>query len=299
MIFLSPLHTPVFHEEVFQYWGLRSPGQYLDSTFGRGGHSALFQHRHPQSSLFVCDCDQDALGSELALSLKLNSKICANYSSLDEYFEEGFFDGILADLGMCSAQLDNPDRGLSFLSPGPLDMRLNQNNPFSLKDLIRKSSATDLANILYHYGEEKRSRPIAAAIKTAFEAGQLQTTQDLVRCITKIVPFRKGEKHPATRTFQALRIAVNEELSHLERFLRHTAPFLLKSEGYLVLISFHSLEYSVIKNTYQDSLLQASFRSKNFEMKKIIHPLFPTDTETQTNPRARSARLHVYQKRPL
>ncbi len=299
MISLSPLHIPVFHQEVFDYWGGLINGHYLDATFGRGGHSALFQNRYPQTSLSVCDCDQDAINSEVANSLKLQTKVCTNYSLLNEYFASSSFDGILADLGICSAQLDNPQRGLSFQAEGPLDMRLNQNDRFSLKELIKRATAAELADIIYMYGEEKRSRPIATAIKTSFEAGQLKTTQDLVRCITKIVPFRKGEKHPATRTFQALRIAVNQEIAHLKRFLRQTVPLLLKENGYIILISFHSLEYSLIKETYQDPLLQASFETQGFEIKKMIHPLSPTELEKEQNPRARSARLHVYQKKLL
>jgi len=289
-------HDPVLCDEVLQYWGAVPVGSYLDATFGRGGHSKALLDKHPQSTLWICDRDQEALESELSQQrIPASHRLHCNYSQLTTYLEDNTVDGILADLGLCSGQLDNPERGFSFRADGPLDMRMDLSDPYSLVHLLKRTNAMQLANIIFQYGEEKRSRQIAKAMLEQFKKGQLRTTQDLVKCIEKYVPHKAGEKHPATRTFQALRIAVNKEIEHLECFLKE-APKLLKNNGYLSIISFHSLEYTKVKMLYQDPLIQMLYQTQGFQMKKVVHPLSPSPLEQDRNPRSRSARLHVYQK---
>ncbi|MBM4222397.1 MAG: 16S rRNA (cytosine(1402)-N(4))-methyltransferase RsmH [Gammaproteobacteria bacterium] len=291
-------HIPVFLEESLKALQICPHGTYLDVTFGRGGHSLALLEKESTANLWICDQDATALSSPAAERIPLNQRLHCNYSQIFEALSPNLANGILADLGICSAQLDDPTRGFSFLQDGPLDMRMDRRSTFTVFELLRKSNPTELADILYHFGEERRSRAIAREICDRVKRHQMKSTSDLVECITKYVPFIKGEKHPATRTFQALRIAVNHEYEHLMTFLQK-APFLLKDYGILAIISFHSLEYSWIKDTYRDKLLQMRYQQDSFEIVRTVHPLTPSAKEIHDNPRSRSARLHIYQKVPL
>lgn len=293
------LHTPVLLDESLEALQLAPQACYLDATFGRGGHSKALQERCPQAELWVCDRDHTAIDSLHHWDRQPEKAWNMNYSEIDQHCPSESLDGILADLGLCSAQLDQAGRGFSFNSPGPLDMRMDLNQDLTLEQLLATTSETDLANIIYRYGEERRSRAIARHISAAFKAGNLKTTADLAHIVRRCIkPSRHEQKHPATRTFQALRIAVNNEFEHLELFLDR-APYCLKDGGRLVLITFHSLEYRIVKEHFQDQLKNILCAQKGFVMKKMIHPLFPTAVEQEENPRARSARLHVYERQPL
>jgi 16S rRNA (cytosine1402-N4)-methyltransferase len=200
---------------------------------------------------------------------------------------------------VCSAQIDTPERGFSFNHPGPLDMRMDKTQDRTLASLLSSTKESDLANIIYQYGQERYSRRVAPVILEAFHAGKIQTTADLAHYVSKVVkqsPLEK--KHPATRTFQALRIAVNNELEHLSLFLK-AAPTVLKNGGRLALITFHSLEYQIVKEHFMDKLTVMSYEAQHFKMVKIAHPLFPSALEQSSNPRSRSARLHIYEKRVI
>lgn len=292
-------HTPVFLEESLDALQLRNDGCYLDATFGRGGHSHALQQRVPDATLWVCDRDQTAINSLATWDRPPDQAWQINYSEINQYCPEESLDGILADLGLCSAQLDQAQRGFSFAGEGPLDMRMDPSQELTLEKLLHQVSEEQLANIIYRYGEERRSRSIARKILEALKAGSLKTTTDLAAIVRRCIkPSRHEKKHPATRTFQALRIAVNNEFEHLNLFLDR-APFCLKNDGLLVLITFHSLEYRLVREHFQDTLKAHLWEQKRFTMKKMIHPLFPSALEEQNNPRARSARLHVYQRQAL
>lgn len=290
-------HIPVLlHESLEHLLETKdlNKGSYLDATFGRGGHSeALLKRLGDGGHLYVCDRDLHAI--EKAQSLK-SSQITAyhcNYSEVFDHIPESL-DGVLADFGLCSYQLDDPERGFSFRKTGPLDMRMDQTQNITVLDIIKKNNPKSLADLIYLYGEERRSRPIAREIYEKLYAGQLNTTEDLAECAIKFYP-RNSEKHPATRLFQALRIATNNEMKHIENFLFRAGEH-LKVGGKLVLITFHSLEYTLVKTLVRDLSDKHRHNEHPWALKKLLHPLFPSDAETQRNPRSRSARLHVFEK---
>ncbi len=282
-------HVPVMPEAVLT--GLQvdetSPGRrFLDATVGGGGHSALILQRDAQSQLVALDQDAIALQAAQARLAEFGDRVTFHHTNFGEFKPgEQRFAGILADIGVSSAQLDMPERGFSFRQTAPLDMRMNQQQELSAADIVNHWDETDLANLIYEYGEERLSRRIARKI---LEQRPFQTTTELAEAIAQCVPkkYRYGRIHPATRTFQALRIAVNAELDVLKTFLTN-APDWLVPGGRLVIISFHSLEDRIVKHAFrQDDRL------------KIItkKPLVATDAELQANPRARSAKLRVAEK---
>lgn len=289
-------HTPVLLDECLDALQLKNHGCYLDATFGRGGHSRALLEQAPGATLFVCDRDKAALDTLQHWATPPQKAWHDNYSSIDTYCDLESLDGILADLGVCSTQIDEAERGFSFTHSGPLDMRMDRSQDLTLEKLLRTTNETDLANIIYRYGQERHSRRVAQKICQEFSAGKLRTTAELATLISRVVKQSKLEKkHPATRTFQALRIAVNQEFEHLERFL-DKAPLCLKNGGRLVVITFHSLEYQIVKEHFLDDLKKSLWETKGFKMVKVLHPLFPSALEQAANPRSRSARLHVYER---
>jgi 16S rRNA (cytosine1402-N4)-methyltransferase len=210
---------------------------------------------------------------------------------------------MLADLGVSSMQLDRPERGFSFQSSGPIDMRMDASSGETALDLIGRASEDSLAAILREYGEERHARRIARALKTAWAAGELADTHALADAVARAAPVREPHKHPATRTFQALRIAVNDELRQLHTLLC-TAPQLLKPGGRLVIISFHSLEDRLVKQHFQHAAVVrnagAGDGSADAPFVALCRkPVEASEEEVRTNPRARSARLRAAQRSEL
>lgn len=287
---LSFHHVPVMPQQVLTGLkipeGAENPKHYLDATVGGGGHSALLLQSSERVSVTVLDQDRVALEAAMQNLAPFGDRVAFHHTNFAA-FDPGTvrFDGILADIGVSSAQLDTPDRGFSFRNEAPLDMRMNQHQSLCAADIVNHWDETELANLIFEYGEERLSRRIARKI---VENRPFQTTTELAEAIAGCVPkkYRYGRIHPATRTFQALRIAVNAELDSLQTFLDR-APTWLVPGGRLVLISFHSLEDRIIKYAFRNS-----------DRLKVItkKPLVATDAEVQENPRARSAKLRVAER---
>ena len=298
----SVCHVPVLSKDVVA-WLVRQPGgTYLDCTVGQGGHAALIlEHSGPGGVVVGIDRDRDAIastGANLARFAPRMRLIQGNFSALKQHFKSAGLsevDGVIFDLGVSSAQLDRPERGLSFLSDGPLDMRMDQHSGHTAADLIAQLPERELADLIYKYGEERYSRRIARAIVAARKTHPLRTTFDLASAVSGTVPaaYRHGRIHCATRTFQALRIAVNQELDVIEGAIRDAAD-VLASGGRLCVISFHSLEDRIAKHTFR-SLAQGPGACLEILTKK---PQVPSDEECRSNPRARSAKLRVAEKLP-
>jgi 16S rRNA (cytosine1402-N4)-methyltransferase len=296
------LHIPVLSQEVLAGLRLSSDQDddqpleidstvetlyYLDATVGGGGHSSLILAACPNLKLTALDQDLQALEAaqqKLAEAVgRIQFQHC-NFADFDPKDQQ--FDGILADLGVSSAQFDWGERGFSFRQEAPLDMRMNQQQDLTAAEIVNTWDETELANLIYSYGEERLSRKIARRI---VERRPFETTAQLAETIFHSVPrsYRYGRIHPATRTFQALRIAVNRELDVLQTFLQK-APLWLKPGGRLAIISFHSLEDRIVKHALKES-----------EYLRVItkKPIVPTDAEIESNPRSRSAKLRVAERR--
>lgn len=284
-------HVPVMSQEVQTGLQVVSGGaagrHYLDATVGGGGHSAQLLVLDPTLRLVALDQDGQALAAAQERLSPYGDRVTFQHTNFATFAPgESQFQGILADLGVSSAQLDMPERGFSFRHEAPLDMRMDQRQPLTAAEIVNHWEEAELARILFVYGEERLSRRIARAVvaKRPF-----QTTTGLAHAIAQCVParYRHGRIHPATRSFQALRIAVNAELAVLETFLAQ-APDWLLPRGRLVLISFHSLEDRIVKHAFKgDDRLQIVTKK----------PLVASAAEIQKNPRARSAKLRVAERR--
>jgi 16S rRNA (cytosine1402-N4)-methyltransferase len=305
-------HQPVLYHEIIHALQPERGGLFIDGTLGAGGHAAgLLEASSPDGQLLGFDVDPQALslaGERLATFGRRVVIRQASYTAMaQEASRQGWLavDGILLDLGVSSMQLDTPERGFSFQSDAPLDMRFDPRNPVSAATLVNKLPEAELADILYRYGEEPKSRRIARAI---VKARPLETTGQLAQVVLRASSGagapRKGGLHPATRTFQALRIAVNHELEAIEEVLPQ-AVSLLRAGGRLAVISFHSLEDRIIKQYLrresQDCICPprqpvctCGHRATVIEITR--HPVRPLEAEVERNPRARSARLRVAEK---
>lgn len=276
-------HVSVLIEEAIAALNLHDEGYYLDATVGGGGHSQQLLERVTDSQVMGLDQDEMAIAAAQERLQGYGDRIQFWHGNFAEYDPDNRqFDGILADLGVSSAQLDIAERGFSFRHEAPLDMRMNPHDEFTAADIVNHWDEKQLADVIYQYGEERLSRRIARRI---VEKRPLQTTTQLAEEIWHSVPrsYRYGKIHPATRTFQALRIAVNRELDVLKTFI-DVAPTWLKPNGRLVIISFHSLEDRIVKHAFrQHDQLQVISKK----------PIIPTDDECSANPRARSAKLRV------
>ncbi len=287
----GPCHVPVLPAEVLEYLA-PAPGQVLvDATVGAGGHSRLLAERVGPTGRLV-GLDQDAAMLDLALPRLVGLPVTlvqANFDRLEEVLaEQGIpaVDGVLADLGVCSDQLDMPDRGLSFQQLGPLDMRLDPTQGEPAGALLSYLGERDLADLIYQYGEERFSRRIARKIVETRKHMPLETTEQLAELVRRCVPRPRGRRpaiDPATRVFQALRIAVNDELGALDRLLAFL-PRVIKPGGRAVVISFHSLE---------DRRVKQAFRAKETWEVLTRKPVQAGEDEVRNNPRARSAKLRA------
>lgn len=302
-------HYSVLLNESLDGLDIKPDGIYIDGTFGRGGHSrALLERLGEQGRLIAIDQDPEAI--EYANTTMLDPRFEIQYGSFEDvksYCETrglvGKVNGLLLDLGVSSPQLDDADRGFSFMRDGPLDMRMNPEDGLSAKDWLKQVDEKTLKLVLQNYGEERFSGRIAREIKEATDRDELQTTLDLANLIKRVSPKTEKNKHPATRTFQAIRIAVNRELDVLKNVLE-SAVEILAPGGRLSVISFHSLEdrivkvfirdQSKIKDLFPDSPIQLEVVEP--VLKKVGKPIFPSKEECQQNSRSRSAVLRVAEK---
>lgn len=275
------LHIPVLSQEIVTGLAVSAGGWYLDATVGGGGHSELILQAASDVRLVAIDRDLQALDAARARLAPYGDRVRFWHGNYADYPAGAqLFEGIIADLGVSSVQLDRAERGFSFRNEAPLDMRMDRTQGKTAADVVNDTPEAELARIIFTYGEERLSRQIAREIV----AGRpFTTTTQLAYTIGGAVPksYRYGRIHPATRTFQALRIAVNQELSSLERFLA-VAPTWLKPEGKIGLISFHSLEDRIVKHALKDNDTLTVLTKK---------PIVATDAELAANPRARSAKL--------
>lgn len=283
-------HVPVLFEETITVLGPGPGKRYVDCTLGGGGHTrALLERTAPDGRLLAIDRDPAAIQNAEALRAEFGDRLVVRKGTFDQVIElaraEGFdeVDGILADVGTSSPQLDTPERGFSFQAEGPLDMRMDPSSGETALELIARLSTEELADGLYKFGDERRSRAIARAIHASLEAGTLETTADLRRAVVKVLGPKKGKIDPATRTFQALRIMVNDELGQLERLLAR-APELLRVGGVFAVISFHSHEDRLVKWAFREDARLEPITKK---------PVVATDAELERNPRARPAKLRA------
>ncbi|MBP0019846.1 MAG: 16S rRNA (cytosine(1402)-N(4))-methyltransferase RsmH [Cyanobacteria bacterium SBLK] len=277
------IHISVLQQELIAGLQIRRGGHYLDATVGGGGHSYGIWQTAPEVKLTAIDRDETAIAAaraQLPATVQFWQGNFADYHPLDLKF-----DGIIADLGVSSPQFDNRDRGFSFQQEAALDMRMDRRQKLTAAEIVNRRSQKELADIIYQYGEERLSRRIAGRI---VEKRPLQTTKELADLIYYAVPakYRHGKIHPATRTFQALRLVVNAELESLEKLIR-IAPEWLKIGGRIGIISFHSLEDRIVKH---------GFRNAN-DLKVITKkPIIAGDEERQNNPRSRSAKLRFAER---
>lgn len=300
-------HEPVLLSESLDALNIRADGIYVDGTFGRGGHSqAILAALKPTGRLYALDRDPEAL---LAADERFGNdgRFCIGHGSFrelrrfcDEWGITGRVDGLLLDIGVSSPQLDDASRGFSFLQDGPLDMRMDPNDGPSAADWLRHAGERDIAEVLWRYGEERYARRIARAIVARREVASVDTTAKLAALVAGAVPKRERGKHPATRTFQAIRIEINHELDALREGLEQSLD-VLAAGGRLVVISFHSLEDRIVKRFIRENArgprvprrLPVTGEAATGRLCAAGGPLRPSSSECQGNPRARSAMLRA------
>jgi 16S rRNA (cytosine1402-N4)-methyltransferase len=305
-------HQPVLLEEVLEALSIKPEGAYIDATYGRGGHStAILERLNERGRLLAIDKDPEAVGlaqkryrGEHRFSVHAGS--FASLMQLTDGLKlTGRIDGILLDLGVSSPQLDDPKRGFSFLREGPLDMRMDSTQNPSAAEWLASISEVELARVIEEYGEERHARRIAKAVVMARRQSRLDNTRRLAELIASVVPRREKNKHPATRTFQAIRIVINRELEELEAILPQSLG-VLRKHGRLAVISFHSLEDRIVKQFFRrySSKWRADIPRGLPVMGTELKPKLRTigglirasQEERRGNPRARSAVLRVAER---
>jgi 16S rRNA (cytosine1402-N4)-methyltransferase len=312
---VSFAHASVLLPEVLDLLAPRAGGVYCDCTLGGGGHArAVLERSAPDGRLIGIDRDPTALAAARERLTDLADRVTLVHGRFGEvatiFADLGVaqVDGFVVDLGVSSPQLDVAERGFSFSKPGPLDMRMDPTADRTALELLRELTADELADVLRDFGEERYHKKIARLVKEAVREGRIATTRDLAEMVAQAIPMaeqRKSKIHPATRTFQALRIAVNAELDELERFLA-VFPDLLRPGGRCVIISFHSLEDRLVKHRFRDlawtsSLPPAHAKSAGERVLAVCTPVtrkavIASDDETAKNPRARSAKLRACER---
>lgn len=287
-------HVSVLLHQTIDAIAPRAGGVYVDATYGAGGHTEALLLADEGATVIGIDRDATALACHADRVSRFGERVRlvhGSFGSIEQLLSElgiARVDGVLADLGVSSMQLDEADRGMSFRADGPLDMRMDRTEGETALELIDRLDQDELANVIYEFGEERRSRRVARCIKQALADGKLQTTLDLRRAVVRAVgPARVGGVDPATRTFQALRIAVNGELDELSSLL-DAATRIVAPGGVLAIISFHSLEDRLVKRAMHDREVWEPLWKK---------PLGADDSETRENPRARSAKLRAARRR--
>ena len=304
-------HEPVLIDAVLEHLAPRDDGVYFDGTLGGGGHAERLLEAAPRAQLVAVDRDPEALAAATARLARFGERVHlvhAAYADIAALAGTTRFDGMLLDLGVSSWQLDVAARGFSFSKDGPLDMRMDPTRGITAAELIHQSDITELAQLIRDLGEERHAKKIARAIKYAEAAGTLRGTADLAAAITTAIPLadqRTARIHVATRTFQALRIAVNGELDQLATFL-DAFPDVLAAGGRCAIISFHSLEDRMVKQRFRDLAWTSSLpphiaRQAGERVAAVCTPVtrkvvVADDAEIERNPRARSARLRVCER---
>lgn len=291
------MHVPVLSEEAIEWLAIRPDGAYVDATYGRGGHSArILEQLSPSGRLLALDRDPEAArdAAERFANDRRFEFVRTPFSGLAEVLNErdlaGRVEGVLMDIGVSSPQLDDAARGFSFMQEGPLDMRMDPAAGESAADWLNRVEEAELADVIYQYGEERFSRRIARAIVLRRESVPFATTVDLAEVIAGAVPRREHRIHPATRSFQAIRIFVNDELGELRAALTASLEVLAPG-GRLVVLSFHSLEDRLVKR-FMRNVSQA----EPMRLRIVRRLIRPGEAETASNPRARSARLRVAER---
>jgi 16S rRNA (cytosine1402-N4)-methyltransferase len=297
----SPQHVPVLLEEALEYLNVRPGGVIVDATLGLAGHASEIAKRLGAKGRLICfDRDPEAMEKakvrleEVKAELELAGRGMPEvvyepraFSEASSLIEPGSLDGLLADFGVSSLQLDEAHRGFSFRTDGPLDMRMDTRSGETAEQVVNQEDENELADLIYEFGEERRSRRIARAI---VRARPISTTAELAQVISAAAPSMKGDKiHPATRTFQALRIRVNNELGEIQSLLK-SAGSLLKPGARLVLISFHSLEDRLVKDAFREA--------GQAKVMKVLtkKPVVAVEQEQLRNPRSRSAKMRATEK---
>ncbi|MGN6314493.1 MAG: 16S rRNA (cytosine(1402)-N(4))-methyltransferase RsmH [Rhodanobacteraceae bacterium] len=298
-------HIPVMRDEAIAGLAVRPHGRYLDGTFGRGGHArAILQRLDSDGRLLLMDRDPQAI-AEAQRAFAADPRVSirrGNFADAAQWDEALELDGALLDLGVSSPQLDDPSRGFSFQSDAPLDMRMDTTAGESAAEFLASADEHEIADVLWRYGEERMSRRIARAIVARRTEAPVRTTRELADLVERAIGRRERNKHPATRTFQALRIHVNDELGSLERGLCAITAA-LKPSARLAVISFHSLEDRIVKNFIRGEQPVASRRglpppqTAEAPLRAVGRAQFPSEAEVAANPRARSAVLRIAEKR--
>ena len=287
------VHATVMLKETVDAVAPRAGGVYVDATLGGGGHAqAILERSEPDGVVYGIDRDPSALAAARLRLAGFGSRAILLHGTFGNVRalldEQGVarVDGLVADLGVSSPQLDRDERGFSFAKSGPLDMRMDPSSDPPLSELLEQLSTEQLANVIYEYGDERKSRAIARSIKAALELGELKTTEDLRRTVIRVTGPKRSGVDPATRTFQALRMAVNEELPQLENLLA-TLPDVLVEGGRAAIISFHSGEDRLVKQAFRDDARLRPLTKK---------PLIAGEQEQADNGRARSAKLRIAER---
>jgi 16S rRNA (cytosine1402-N4)-methyltransferase len=287
------VHATVMLRETVEAVLPRAGGVYVDATLGGAGHTfALLEASAPDGVVYGIDRDPTALAAARQRLAPFGTRavlLHGTFGNVRELLEaEGVtqVDGLIADLGVSSPQLDQDERGFSFARSGPLDMRMDQSGDEPLSGLLERLTTEELADVIYEYGDERKSRAIARSIKAALELGELKTTEDLRRTVIRVTGPKRTGVDPATRTFQALRMAVNEELQQLESLLA-SLPEVLTEGGRVAIISFHSGEDRLVKQAFRDDGRLRALTKK---------PLVASESEQAENGRARSAKLRIAER---
>jgi 16S rRNA (cytosine1402-N4)-methyltransferase len=302
----SPAHITVLLREAVDALAIKPDGVYVDGTFGRGGHSrAILERLGTNGKLIAIDRDPRAIaaGEALAEQDKRFSLYHATLSELGGVLKRAtgsgskVVDGVLADLGVSSPQLDEQDRGFSFRFDGPLDMRMDTTRGETVEEWLDRAEEREIGEVIWRYGEERFARQIARAVVAARTLGRIRTTRELAELVGKTVRTREPGQHPATRTFQALRIFINQELEEVEQVLPQAVEG-MRTGGRLVVIAFHSLEDRIVKRFMQNAAKADHLPSKlpiranevnDATLRILGKPVKPSDAEVAANPRARSA----------
>ena len=308
----KPRHVPVLASEVVHLLDPKPGGIYVDGTIGLGGHTQALFALEPRITVVGIDLDREALSyakKRLASFASRLHLVHASYTDLQKHLRIlGIekVDGLLLDLGVSSLQLDNPERGFSFRANGPLDMRMDTSQHLTALDIVNNLTEKELVDILFRYGEESFAREIVRAIVATRKSGAIETTTQLADLVCRTIPkrFHLRRKHPATRTFQALRVAVNDELRNLQNGLQ-TAFQCLAPDSVIAVISFHSLEDRIVKRFFRykavDCICPPSLPEcvcdKQVEGKILTRkPIVPSKEEMENNPRSRAAKLRAMRK---